>query len=130
MLKPLHPVLQLLTAQPQLVLDHVGVYVEWLGSEVSRALARWRLRMILLVVAIASVGVAFILAGVALMLAATLPTVGPAATWLLVAVPVFPLLVALACAAALRFKPQDGIMDQLKLQISQDMSIFREADTH
>jgi hypothetical protein len=128
MLKPLHPALQLLTAQPQLVLDHVGSYVEWLVSEVNRASARWRLRFILSAVAIASVGVAAVLAGVALMLAATMPAVGSSASWVLVATPLFPLLLALACAAALRSKPQEGIMDQLKLQINEDTLMFREAN--
>ena len=81
MLKPLHPVLKLLAAQPQLALDHVGVYVDWLGSEMSRVSVRWRMRLILSAVAIASVGVAVVLAGVALMLAAALPSVSPSATW-------------------------------------------------
>jgi hypothetical protein len=127
MLKPLHPALQLLTAQPQLVLDHAGFYVDWLVSQLSHACARWRWRLILFAVAIASVGVAVVLAGVALMLAATMPAVGPLAIWVLVATPLFPLVLALACAAALRSKPQEGIIDQLKVQINEDMLMFREA---
>lgn len=127
MLKPLHPVLKLLAAQPQLALDHVGVYVDWLGSEMSRVSVRWRMRLILSAVAIASVGVAVVLAGVALMLAATLPSVSPSATWVLVATPLFPLLVGLACVVAAANKPQEGIMDQLKSQIHEDILMFREA---
>ena len=127
MIKPLHPVLQLLTAEPQLAMDHVGFYVEWLGSEVSRASEWWRRRLVLIAMAIASLGVACVLAGVAVMLAASLSTISPSTGWVLVATPLLPLLVALACAVVLRSRPQERIMDQLKLQISQDMLMFREA---
>ena len=59
-LKSLHPVLRLFTAQPQLALDHVGYYFDWLDSEVTRVSAQWRLRLILLALAIALAGAAFV----------------------------------------------------------------------
>jgi hypothetical protein len=130
MLKSLHPVLRLFTAQPQLALDHAGFYFDWLDSEVTRISAQWRWRLILFAVAIASVGAALVLAGVAVMLIVIPMELSPSAGWVLVVTPLFPLLLALACAAAMKPKPQEGIVDQLKEQIREDILMFRESSAH
>jgi hypothetical protein len=127
MLNPLHPALQLVAAQPQLLLDHVGAYADWLGAEVHRATSQWRLRLILGAVALACLVVAVVLLGVAVMLAAMLPLPSTEARWVLLATPLLPLLVALGCGLALRPKPQDRIFDNLKAQIRADVVLFREA---
>ena len=127
MLKSLHPVLRLFTAQPQLALDHVGYYFDWLDSEVTRVSAQWRLRLILLALAIAFAGAAFVLAGVAVMLAVMPMGLSPLAGWVLVVTPLCPLLLALGCLVAIKSKPQEGIVDQLKAQIHEDILMFRES---
>ena len=127
MLPPLHPVLQLITAQPQLLLDHVGGYADWLGAEMNRASSQWRLRLILAVMALVSLGAALVLIGVAVMFAVMLPLPNTSARWVLLGTPLLPLLLALGCAWALRSKPQPGILDQLKSQLHEDMLMFREA---
>lgn len=129
MLNPLHPVLKLLTAEPQLVLDHVGGYADWLSSELGQASLQWRLRLILGAVALASVCAAVVLSGVAVMLAVMLPYPDAAARWVLVFTPLFPLLLAVACVFTLQRKPCGGIVDQLKSQIKEDILMFQEAST-
>lgn len=130
MLKSLHPVLRLFTAQPQLALDHVGFYYDWLDSEVTRISAQWRSRLILFAVAIASFGAALVLAGVAVMLIVIPMDWNPSAGWVLVVTPLCPLLLALACAAAMKPKPHQGIVDQLIEQIHEDILMFRESSAH
>lgn len=127
MLKSLHPALQLIATQPQLVFDHLGIYVEWLSDEVSRASVRWRWRLILWVLAVLCVGMAFVLGGVALMLWATVPLNSAAPTWVLWVTPLFPLLVSVVCVVVLLSGSRESLIEQLKLQFREDVSVFLEA---
>ena len=123
--------LRLFTAQPQLALDHLGYYFDWLHSEVNRVSAQWCLRLVLLALAIAFVGATFVLAGVAVMLAAIPMGSDPLLGWVLVVTPLCPLLLALVCLlVAIKSKPQERIVDQLKAQIHEDILMFRESSAH
>ncbi|MEO8523935.1 MAG: hypothetical protein ABI460_04355 [Caldimonas sp.] len=123
----IHPLLRLIATEPQILGDHVEAYAELLGDEVSKTTSAWSLRIGLYLAALALVSVGLVLAGVAIMLWATLPPTGFQVPWLLVAVPAAAFLAAALCVLAARKNPVENAFDNVKKQLSADMAILREA---
>lgn len=67
-----HPLLHLLLTQPRLLADHVEAYAELVATEIGNVSVAWKRRALLNAVALCCLGVAAVLAGVALMLWAVL----------------------------------------------------------
>ena len=122
----IHPILRLITSEPQLLGDHVEAYADLVGEEVKKTSAAWGLRLALYAAALCLVGVALVLTGVALMLWAALPPSGFTAPWVLVAVPVVTFVLAAACFLYARSSPVESAFDNVKKQISADMAVLRE----
>jgi cytochrome bd-type quinol oxidase subunit 2 len=122
----MHPLLHLILTQPQLLADHVEAYAELLGSELVNASTAWKKRAILISVALCCLGVAAVLAGVALMLWAVIPASHIQAPWALVAAPLLPMATAMWCLMAVRKQDRTGAFDNLRRQMSADMMMWRE----
>ena len=121
----IHPLLRLIATQPQLLADHAESYAELVGEELGKTTAVWKRRVLLNATALCLVGVAAVLAGVALMLWAALPVLSINAPWALVAAPALPALAALWCA----YEGQRDTGDffrELKQQIATDIVMLRE----
>ena len=121
----IHPLLRLIATQPQLLADHAESYAELVGEELGKTTVVWKRRVLLSATALCLVGVAAVLAGVALMLWAALPVLSINAPWALVAAPVLPALAALWCA----YEGQRDTGDffrELKQQIATDIVMLRE----
>ncbi|MEH0167417.1 hypothetical protein ABT392_21640 [Paucibacter sp. JuS9] len=89
--------LQMLAARPQLLAEHGQAYVQLLGEESGEALAGWRRQLIWHLLAGLCLAMALLLAGTACLLAAALPLAQMPLPWLLLALPLLPLLAGLAC---------------------------------
>jgi hypothetical protein len=124
----LHPLLRLIATHPQLLVDHVEAYADLLAEEIGHVSTAWKRRTLLQAVALCSVAVAAVLAGVAIMLWATVPLAEMHAPWALVAAPLLPIAIAIGCLVAagqLTTKNFDNMRQQIKV----DMDLLREVGT-
>jgi len=122
----IHPLLRLIATEPQILGDHVEAYAELVGDEVKKTSSAWSLRIALYLAALALGCVALVLAGVAIMLWATLPPSGFQVPWLLVAVPAAGFVAAIVCVLLARRNPVENAFDNVKKQLSADMAMLRE----
>lgn len=121
----IHPLLRLIATQPQLLADHAESYADLVGEELDKTTAVWKRRVLLNATALCLVGVAAMLAGVALMLWAALPELSIHAPWALVAAPALPALAALWCGYEGQ-RQTDAVFRDLKAQIASDLVMLRE----
>jgi len=124
-----HPLFDLIANRPQLLADHAQAYGELVFSEVgtvSNALAR---RAILAVVGGILITVAVTLVGFAVMLQAAVPVRVMPAPWVLVVVPLTPVVAGFACLVASRLVTLRNPFDKVWWQLKADVAMFREA-TH
>ena len=123
----MYPLLYLVATRPQLLVDHAEAYVDLVAAEVSNASVIWKRRVTLNVMGMCSFVVAVVLAGVALMMWATIPIVGNQAVWVLVITPLLPMGLGTCCLIAARTQSEEGAFDTLRRQFKADMAILREA---
>lgn len=120
----MNPLLALLATQPQLMLDHAQGYAALFNEELALAGAAWRRRVLLHAVGLCSLSVAAVLAGVGTMLWFT--TAAPASSlWVLITIPIAPLLVALVCLWQARQPPQSASFANMGRQINADLAMLR-----
>lgn len=125
----MHPLLQLAASQPQLLVDHAQAYVELVAAELPRAAAGWKHQALLKALGLLGLLAALLLAGVALMLWATLPMPPMPNAWLLIAVPSLPAVAAITCLVVARAKGESTGLGGLHLQVNADLAMLREATT-
>jgi cytochrome bd-type quinol oxidase subunit 2 len=121
----MHPLLGLLATRPQLLVDHAQAYAALFSEELDQACATWQRRAVLQAVALCCLGVAAVLAGVALMLWAVNPVPQTYAPWVLLFTPLLPLLVAAACLVLVRKSNCEHAFANLSRQISADIAMLR-----
>lgn len=122
----MHPLLTLLATRPHLLLDHAQAYTALFAQELGLASAAWQRRILLQAAALCCLGVAAVLAGVAVMLWIT--GIAPSdALWGLVAVPVMPLLIAIICLWLAQQTNTDESFATLSRQINADMALLSDA---
>ena len=124
----MHPLLHLLMRHPGLLGEHAQAYAELLASEVAELQQLSQRRLLWSTATVASAAVGLVLAGVALMLWAALPTLASSALWLLWITPCVPLTAALAGLRKLR-APTPAAFAHFKEQIQADMHMLTEFNT-
>ena len=128
----LHPLFHLIATQPQLLGDHAQAYGELISAELATQAAALKRRTLYGALALCFLGVGIVLAGVALMLWATLVQ-APAQTtvWVLVLVPAVPMVLALACYLMTRTRgtADDIAFAELRRQVQADMALLRGMGT-
>jgi hypothetical protein len=124
----MHPLLHLLVTQPGLLGEHAHGYASLLASEVAEVQRSGQRRLLWSAATAACTGVGLVLAGVALMLWATLPGLAPSALWVLWLTPSVPLVAALVCLQILR-SPTPPAFARIKEQIQADLQLFNEFHT-
>jgi len=122
----IHPLLTLIATKPQLLGDHVEAYAELLGAEVGKTSKMWTMR------AVYGIAAAFLLAtfvtftGVATMLWAVVHVDGMSVPWLLVVVPLVPLVGGIFCILRAKAQPSENAFKTVKDQLSADLQMLRE----
>lgn len=122
----MHPLLHLIATRPHLLADHAEAYAELVAAEIGSVSAAWKRRAMLNAVALCCLGVAAVLAGVALMLWAVIPAAPVQALWVLIAVPLVPMAMAVWCVLAAQPQGDDGPFDNVRRQVKADMAMLRE----
>lgn len=122
----MHPALALLVSRPQLLMDHAQAYAALFNEEFGLAYIAWQRRTLLRAVALCCLGVAAVLAGVAVMLAATWGITANT-LWVWVLTPAVPLLVAILCLLLARQPAQDESFGNLIRQLHADIALLRAA---
>lgn len=122
----MQPLLRMIAQRPELLVEHARAYAELLAAQSSQARAVWQRRALLGAAALALIVLALALAGVALMLVAMLPAAADQSRWVLLAVPLLPLLAGLACLAAARARAQPDSFAALREQLQADLAMLRE----
>ena len=121
-----HPLLQLLAVRPQLLADHAEAYGELARAELDGMTTEWRRRALRGVVGLFALCLGIGLAGVALMLWASLPALGPPAWWALTTVPLVPLLVGLWCLLGLSAdSTKPAAFSSLRAQLRADLQLLQ-----
>ncbi len=122
----IHPLLHLLATKPHLLGDHVEAYAELVGAEVDKTSKLWASRLAYYTVALVLLAAGLVLAGVALMLWAALPSAGMSTPWLLVVVPLVPLATGVFCILRARTQPAQAAFDTVRQQLSADLAMLRD----
>ncbi len=119
----LHPLLRLALARPDLLANHASAYAELALDNARDVMADWQLRLVGWALLAIGVLLSLVLGGVALLLHGAVSA--PPQPWLLWAVPLAPLLLAL-CGAWLARRPtgpRRGV--SVAQQFEADLSLLR-----
>lgn len=119
--------LNLVVNRPQLLTEHAEAYAALVASEFDRWSALWQRRALLRVLAACNILVAVVLAGVALMLWSTLSGLGAQAAWVLIVVPLLPVLAALGCLIATPQPAERSAYETIRQQVDADLALLRQA---
>lgn len=122
-----HPLLDLISNRPQLLVDHAQAYADLVAAEVGSASSALMRRAVLGVAGVICLALAAVLGGVALLLRGTVPLAGMPAPWLLVAVPLVPFAAGAACLVAARLRPLARPFGKVWWQLKADFTMLREA---
>ena len=122
-----HPLLDLISNRPQLLVDHAQAYAELVAAEVGSASNALMRRAVLGAAGLGCLALAAVFAGVALMLRGVVPLAGMPAPWLLFAVPVVPFAAGAACLVAARMRPLASPFGKVWWQLKADFMMLREA---
>ncbi|WP_394787259.1 hypothetical protein [Rhodoferax sp.] len=123
------PLLRLVATQPHLLVDHVEAYADLFAEEVSQVSSAWKWSTVLHLLALCSLGVAAVLAGVALMFWAVVPVSDMPMPWVLVVTPLLPVVITIGCLLAARQHTAANGFDNLRKQLKADIGMLREVGT-
>ena len=123
----MHPLLAVLTARPQLLVDHAQAYVALFQEDAALASAAWWYRARLQFVGLCCLCAALVLGGVALMLWAIVLPVNLHQVWALWLVPALPLAAGLVCWWVASTSGQAAAFSNLSRQIAADVTMLRAA---
>ena len=123
----MHILLRLVLSRPQLLVDHAQAYGDLMAADLGDASAALSRRAILGATAVMCLLAAVILAGVSLMLWAAVPTAQMGAPWMLIVVPLAPLLGSVTGFVFMRGQRRMHPFDNLRAQLRADLDILRES---
>lgn len=121
----MHPLLALLMARPQLLVDHVQAYAGLLGDALTQTHAAWRHRLVWQLAGWVCLTVATLLAGAALALWAVTPTNQVHAPWALWLLPALLLAGAAGCFVWAHQATPATPMASLGQQLATDLALWR-----
>lgn len=124
----MHPLIDVLLRQPQLLATHAKAYGELVLLELSQANAQWHQRLLWQLAGVCGLGVACALMGVAAMLWAITPAELIRAPWVLVILPVGFMGVGVGCLAVAHQRCDLAIFTQTRQQFKADMALLGQVD--
>jgi hypothetical protein len=122
-----HPLFKLLARRPDLLADHLDAYADLAAAQVLATRRELTSRAVLAAVCGLSLLLAVLLAGVALLLAAALPSELLSRPWALVLIPLLPAAIAAVVALKLRASAPLSGLGPLREQFSRDADMLHEA---
>jgi hypothetical protein len=122
----IHPLLYKLATQPELFVEHASGYAELAALEAQSAARAWRRRLILFALAALMAASAFVLSGMAVLLAAALPIAQMPLPALLLALPLGAWAAAALCAWFGLRDAHGPSFGHLREQWAADMQLMRD----
>jgi hypothetical protein len=125
----INPFLKLVLTQPHLLAEHAQAYAELVAAELKKVSASMALRIGLFAGAgvLAFLGVVW--GGIALMLWGSAPSDDGPAGWLLLVVPLLPIVIAVVLVFVARSKSVESGFDVIKDQVRADIDMVREVSS-
>lgn len=120
----IHPLFRLAAAQPMLLVGHVGAYAGLVSQELLICAAALQRRLLWQIAGALCMAVAAVLAGVAVLLWASLPPIGASAQWLLVVTPVLPAALGLWAVWRAQAQRCDEPFARLRAQLAEDAALL------
>lgn len=120
----IHPVFRLAAAQPMLLAAHVGAYAELVSEELHTSAAAVQRRLLWQLGGALCLAVAAVLAGVALLLWASLAPGAAPAAWLFVATPLLPAVLGLAACWRAQAHRNGEPLARLRAQLAEDAALL------
>lgn len=120
----MHPVFRLIAAQPMLLAGHVGAYAGLVSEELLTSAAAVQRRLLWQLAGALSLAVAAVLAGVALLLWASLPPGSAPAGWLFVATPLLPAVLGLWAGWRAQAHSNGEPWARLRAQLAEDADLL------
>lgn len=117
---------RLAACRPDLLVAHLASYGALLQDDGARSMQGLQRRMVGLAVVLASFTVALGLAGVAVLLWAVSPTVAPPRAWLLLAVPLVPVVLGVAVIRRLQRLEPLPLWQACRQQWARDQVLWRD----
>ena len=122
----MHPLLRIVGADPQLLVDHAEAYAALFTADVGRTASAWTLRAVWYAATALCGMVGVNMLGVAVMLWAVTPDGTQQAALVLLVVTLTPLTAALLCALATQRSRVTPSFDNLQQQLRADLQMMRE----
>jgi hypothetical protein len=122
----IHPLLHLIATEPHLLGEHVSAYSDLVGVEIQKTSKMWMTRAVFWAAAAFFLLVGLLFTGGALMLWAVVPGDSMNMPWLLVLVPLVPLLGGGFCALKARAQTAESAFGTIKEQVNADLAMLRE----
>ncbi len=120
----MHPVFRLIAAQPMLLAGHVGAYAGLVSEELLTSAAAVQRRLLWQLAGALSLAVAAVLAGVALLLWASLPPGSAPAGWLFVVTPLLPAVLGLWAGWRAQAHSNGEPWARLRAQLAEDADLL------
>lgn len=120
----IHPVFRLAAAQPMLLAAHVGAYAGLVSEELHTSAAAVQRRLLWQLGGALCLAVAAVLAGVALLLWASLAPGAAPAAWLFVATPLLPAALGLAACWRAQTHRNGEPLARLRAQLAEDAALL------
>ena len=125
----MHPLIDVLLRQPQLLSTHAKAYGELVLQELSQANLQWHQRLLWQLAGVGSMGVAFTLCGVASMLWVVTPPELIRAPWLLVLLPAAFAGIAVGCMAVAQKRYNLAVFTETRQQFKADMALLGNSES-
>lgn len=120
----MHPVFRLIAAQPMLLAGHVGAYAGLVSEELLSSAVAVQRRLLWQLASALSLAVAAALAGVALLLWASLPPSSAPAGWLFVVTPLLPAVLGLWAGWRAHAHANGEPLARLRAQLAEDADLL------
>lgn len=124
----MHPLIEVLLRQPQLLATHAKAYAELVLQELSQAQVQWHRRLLWQLSGVCGLGVACGLLGVAGMLWAVTPPELIRAPWVLVMLPTIFMGIGVSCLAMAQHLDM-ALFAQTRQQFKADIALLGAAES-
>jgi Na+/pantothenate symporter len=122
-----HPALLILAKNPEILADHAEAYTDLIAESLKRMMSQWRRRAVCDVAIVFCMMLSVLFAGVAAMLWGTSAGLNYQGQWLLIGIPVLPLIVAFGLwqVSSKRAYSTDAI-EVINKQVRADLAVLRQ----
>jgi hypothetical protein len=125
----MHPLIDVLLRQPQLLSMHAKAYGELVLQELSQANLQWHQRLLWQLAGVGSMGVAFALLGVAGMLWSVTPPEFIREPWLLIMLPVAFAGISVGCMTVAHQRYNLAVFPLTRQQFHADMALLGDSES-